>query len=389
MRFLNICAGGAHCASLLPLRSWPCDGMLLAIVMVALGAFDTSAKAADLFDASFVPVKAADCVKDASQSFFAQGVDPPSNPPLPYDRFYLVARHMGQDAVDAGPAADFSHVPDDHALSPARGLPLTGFAVPDPKPAWQRSNTAHATPDTASAFQLHCYDAGSFINTWGFQDRPIVGGGPHTIYGYSFNEPPPPAIFDGHPDSDFVLQANIEIPWFARWPDPTAQAQFDPVGQVSLFAYFRDRLTAKSFALLLGVFDNRAGADGTYVPMVSHDGFTPFATTPLNGLAAYATLSPFSATYTGVPWSGLRLFRGHVSQRNFRDAINDINVFCASARALPLCSADPRLGVAFSSEPTNYLLTDFGVLHEVFRGGPYGNVSMGLHISGLGAWSAR
>jgi hypothetical protein len=370
-------------------RAGPRNGILLAIIVLALGSFDGGPRAADLVNATFTPVKGPDCVTDAAKSFFAQGIEPPANTPLPYDRFYLVARHMGRDAVAAAPWFDFSRIPDDHAFPPARGLPLTGFAVPDPKPLWQRSNRADATVDTASAFQLHCYDAGSFINTWTFPSQLIIGGGPHTIYGYSFNEPPPPAIFDGHPDSDFVLQANIEIPWFARWPDPTAQAQFDPVGQVSLFAYFRDRLTAKSFALLLGVFDNRAGANGTYVPMVSHDGFTPFATTPLNGLAAYATLSPFSATYTGVPWSGLRFFRGHVSQRNFRDAINDINVFCASARALPFCSEDPRLGVAFSSEPTNYLLTDFGVLHEVFRGGPYGNLSMGLHISGLGAWNAR
>lgn len=389
MGSLNMDARDAGCFRAWRSRAGPRNGILLAIVALALGSFDGALRAADLVNATFTPVKGPDCVTDAAKSFYAQGIEPPPNTPLPYDRFYLVARHMGRDAVAAAPWFDFSRIPDDHAFPPARGLPLTGFAVPDPKPLWQRSNRADATVDTSSAFQLHCYDAGSFINTWTFPSQLIIGGGPHTIYGYSFNEPPPPAIFDRNENTDFVLQASIEIPSFAQWPDTSGQAQFDPVGQVSLFAYFRDRFTGKPFALLLAVFDNRAGTDGTYAPSVSHDGSTPFASTPLNGLAAYVTLSPFSSTYTGVPWSGLRFFRGHVSQRNFRDAIDDINAYCAAHRVLPFCGEDPRLGGAFGGDPANYELTDFGVLHEVFRGGPAGNLSMGVHIFDFGAWNAR
>ena len=389
MESLNLGAASARRIPPVPLRARLHDGVLLALVVAALGIFDGGARAADLLNARFTPVKGPDCVQDVSNSFFAHGVATASNPPLPYDRFYLLVRHMGPDAVAAAPAVDFSHFPADYPWPEVRGLPLTGLSVPEPKPLWQRSHRADATADLASAFQLHCHDAGSFINTWTFPDQPIVGGGPHAIYGFRFNESAPPAIFDDHPDTDFVLQAGIEIPWFARWQDPSGQAQFDPVGQVSLFAYFRDRSTAKSFALLLAVFDNRAGNDGTYAPTVAHDGSTPFATTPLNDMAAYVTLSPFSSVYTGVPWSGLRFFRGHVSQRNFRDAIDDINVFCAAHRALPFCSDDPRLGVAFGSDPASYVLTDFGVLHEVFRGGPFGNVSMGVHIFDFGAWNAR
>jgi hypothetical protein len=366
-----------------------CIGIFLAIVFVALYIRHDDARAADMASATFTPVKAPDCVTDVSKSFVAQGLEPPPNPPLPEDRFYLVVRHMGRDAVAAAPAFDFSRLPDDYAWPPARGMAVTGFAVPDPKPLWQRSSRADATVDTASAFQLHCYDVGSFINTWTFPDQTIVGGGPHAIYGFSFGQTPPPAIFDGDPDTDFVLQASIEVPAFAQWPDTSGQAQFDPVGQVSLFAYFRDRLTGKPFALLLAIFDNRAGMDGTYAPTISHDGLTPFASTPLNAMAAYVTLSPYSSTYTGVPWTGLRFFRGHISPRNFREAIDAINAYCAARRALPFCRDDPRLGAAYAVDPAGYELTDFGVLHEVFRGGPSGNLSMGVHVFDLGAWTAH
>jgi hypothetical protein len=364
-------------------------GMLLAIVVVALCIRHGVARAADMASATFTPVKAPDCVTDPSQSFVAQDIEPPANPPLPFDRFYLVVRHMGRDAVAAAPAFDFSRLPEDYAWPPARGMAVTGFAVPDPKPLWQRSRRADATVDTASAFQLHCYDAGSFINTWTFPDQTIIGGGPHAIYGFSFGETPPPAIFDGNPDTDFVLQASIEIPAFAQWPDTSGQAQFDPVGQVSLFAYFRDRFTGKPFALLLAIFDNRAGVNGTYAPSISHDGQTPFASTPLNAMAAYVTLSPYSSTYTGVPWSSLRFFRGHISPRKLTETIDAINAYCAPRRTLPFCRDDPRLGAAYGVDPASYELTSFGVLHEVFRGGPSGNLSMGVHIFDLGAWNAH
>jgi hypothetical protein len=367
----------------------PRNCILLVIVALALGIHHGDAGAADMVSATFTPVKGPDCVIDTSKSFLAQDVEPPPNPPLPLDRFFLVVRHMGRGAVATAPAYDFSRIPADYAWPPARGLALTGFAVPDPKPLWQRSNRADATADNASAFQLHCYDVGSFINTWTFPDQPIIGGGPHAIYGYSFGQTPLPAIFDGNPDTDFVLQASIEIPWFVQWPDTSGQAQFDPVGQVNLFAYFRDRFTGKPFALLLAIFDNRAGTYGSYAPSVAHDGATPFASTPLNAMAAYVTLSPYSSTYTGVPWSGLRFFRGHITPRNFREAIDDINAYCAARRALPFCSDDPRLGVAYGLDSANYELTDFGVLHEVFRGGANGNLSMGVHIFDLGAWNAH
>ena len=38
---------------------------------------------------------------------------------------------------------------------------------------------------------------------------------------------------------------------------------------------------------------------------------------------------------------------------------------------------------------TDYEITDFGVIHEISGGGPYGNLSMAVHIYGLGAWNFR
>jgi hypothetical protein len=367
--------------------SWRSAVMLLAGVLCAGLPF--AIRAADMANATFTALKTAPCVTDASTSFFAQDLEPPANPALPTDRFFMVARYMGRDAVASAPPFDFARFPDDYGWSPLRGTVVTGLSVPDPKPIWQRASRADATVDNASAFQLHCFDAGSFINTWTFPVETIVGGGPHAIYGYTFDNPPPPAVFDADPQTDFVLQAAVEIPWFAQWPDLSDQALYAPVGQVSFFAYFRDRVTDKSFALLLALFDNRAATNGSYAPFVAHDTSTPFVSTPLNSMAAYASVSPYSATYTGTPWTGLRFFRGHVSQANFRQALADINVFCMANQADHYCDTAASLGTAFSGNPANYELTDFGVLHELFRGGPMGNLSMGVHVSGFGAWNAR
>ena len=358
-----------------------------------MGFFGASvpALAADVYASSFTPIMAPECVTDPSTSFFVENVAPaiPPHPSLPSEHFYLVVRYLGDDAIAAAPNFDFSRFPDDYAWPPGRGRALTGLAVPEPKSAWQRATHAASDLDSSSAFQLHCYDAGSFINSWTFPSQTLVGGGPHSIFGFSFNNPPPPAIFDGNPQTDFVLQASIEIPWFASWPDTSVDAQFDPVGQVNLFAYFRDRSTGKLFALLLAIYDNRARTLDGYPPFVAHDGATPFVSTPLATRATYATLSPYSSAYTGLAWTGVRFFRGHVSQNQFRKAIDDINAYCQSNRAARFCAADPRTGTAFGLDPVDYEITDFGVLHEIVLGGPHGNLSMGIHVYGLGAWNAR
>jgi hypothetical protein len=141
----------------------------------------------------------------------------------------------------------------------------------------------------------------------------ITGGGPHSIYGYSFDDAGAPVIYDGNPATDFVLQASIEIPWFAAWSEPLSAPGGGPLGQVNLFAYFRDRMSGRTFALLLAIFDNRFAAGPPYHPFVAHDGATPFVSTPIAANARYATLSPGSSTFTGTAWTGLRFFRVHVT----------------------------------------------------------------------------
>jgi hypothetical protein len=269
-------------------------------------------------------------------------------------------------------------------------MALTGLSVPDPKDAWQRASHVNATPDDSSAFQLHCYDAGSFINTWTFfNDSSISGGGPHSIYGYSFYDAQAPLIYDGDPGTDFVLQASIEIPWFAAWPEATAPAGVEPIGQVNLFAYFRDRHNGKTFALLLAVYDNRYGSNPTYSSFVAHDGATPFVSMPLNASGRYATVFPSSSTYTGRVWTGLRFFRAHVTQSNFRQALADVNEYCQIHAAQRYCGSSAPIDYAYSPAVTDYEITDFGIIHEIASGGPYGNLSMAVHIFDLGAWNFR
>jgi hypothetical protein len=338
-----------------------------------------------------IPLKAPDCVTDLSTAFFEENIQAaePPHPGLPVTNFYLIVRYMGGDAISARSLYDFGHIDDMYPYPPYRGLPLTGLTVPEPKAQWQRAKRFDATPDNSSAFQMHCYDAASFINTWNFAAQTISGGGPHAIYGYSFNDPPPPAIYDGYPSTDFVLQASIEIPWFAAYTGLPGGELATPIGQVSLFAYLRDRVTQKTFALLLGVFDNRSGAETSYPSTVAHDGATPFVSVPFSETAAFATLSPYSSKYTGIPWTGLRFFRAHVTQANFAAALNAINAYCRSHPLARYCETDFSLGTAYSASVTNYELTDFGVLHEVDRGGADGNLSMGVHVYGLGAWKFR
>jgi hypothetical protein len=366
--------------------------ILLLATLLWLQVATTPVGAADPASFQATALKAPDCIADASLAFFSQNVQraEPPHPTLPIGRYYLIVRYLGADSISAPAAADFGHFPQSYPWPPYRGMALTGMSVPDPKDAWQRASHANATPDDSSAFQLHCYDAGSFINTWTFPNNvSISGGGPHSIYGYSFYDAQTPLIYDDDPGTDFVLQASIEIPWFAAWPEATAPAGVEPLGQVNLFAYFRDRRSGKTFALLLAIYDNRYGSNPTHSSFVAHDGATPFVSMPLNASGRYATVFPSSSTYTGTAWTGLRFFRAHVTQDNFRQALADVNVYCQIHAALRHCGSSAPTGDAYSPAVTDYEITDFGVIHEIASGGPFGNLSMGVHIFDLGAWNFR
>jgi hypothetical protein len=130
-------------------------------------------------------------------------------------------------------------------------------------------------------------------------------------------------------------------------------------------------------------------AESSYPSTVAHDGSTPFVSVRFSNTAAYATLSPYSSTYTGVPWTGLRFFRAHITPSNFSAALRDINTYCRSHTDARYCGIFPFIWQAYSPAVTDYELTDFGLLHEVDRGGRNGNLSMGVHVYGLGAWAFR
>ncbi len=349
------------------------------------------ASAADLYKAVRTPIKAPDCISDPSQSFFADNVTQREMPHdiLPKGRYYLVVRYLGDDAVSQPADYDFGRFAADYADVELRGAPITGLTVPDNRATWQRARRSNATPDDSSAFQIHCDHAGSFINSWTFAYRPLPTEGPHAVYAYDFEAGSHPPVFDGIPTTDFALEANIEIPWFRTWIDPQSVNAIPPIGQVSIFAYFRDRATGKPFALLLDIFDNRYAEVLGYQTHVSHDTETPFVSIPLNRRAKYATPYPKSALFTGTTWNGLKLFGARISQRQFRTALDDINAFCATRRELAHCASAPQSNPAFSVDVRNYELTSFGVLHEIFGTDARNHLSMGVHVARLGAWNFR
>jgi len=47
------------------------------------------------------------------------------------------------------------------------------------------------------------------------------------------------------------------------------------------------------------------------------------------------------------------------------------------------------MGAAYSVDVTDYEMTTFGVLHEIFGTDSRNHLSMGVHVSGLGAWNFR
>jgi hypothetical protein len=352
-----------------------------------------SAGAADLANAQATPIKEPECIGDPSSLFFSENVAPaePPHPTLPIGHYYEIVRYLGDGSVGTPVSFDFGHFPQSYAWPPFRGMRLTGLTVPEPKALYQRAGRVDADTDNSSAFQLHCYDAGSFINTFTFPHLPnSPAGGAHSIYGYSFDAAQLPPIYDGSPGTDFVLQASVEIPWFYSVADAAAPPGVVPVGQVVLFAYLLDRQSGKTFGLLLAIFDNRFTAPGaTYSSFIAHDGATPFASSPIGAGAKYATLSPYSATFTGNTWSGLRFFRAHVTQDDFRRALTDINAFCAANPTMRYCSSTAQGAPAFSNAVTDYVITDFGVLHEVFPQSAGANLSTAVHVYGLGAWNLR
>ncbi len=360
------------------MEPWSRTGAALALGAAALSlGCSSSSHSSGPAALEYTPIKAPECIADTAGAFVTQNTPPvvPHFPSMPNTGYYLVVRYLGEDSIAGSPGYDWSSV--------------TGLPVPEPRSRWQRARTDDATPGTSSAFQLHCTDAGSFLDTATFPWRDIVGGGPHTVYGFAFNTPAPQPLFDASPGTQFVIQANAEVPWLRTTVPGATLATPGPLGQVNLFAYFRDRRSAKVFGLILGIFDSRYGATGLPESRIDHDTYTPYLSQPLGSPSAWVARPAESQAFSGLPWTGLRLFRGMVTQERFARAIADVNAWCRAHRSLRYCDAASTDADAYSADPLDYEVTDFGVLHEVLRGSAGGDIAMGLHVSDVGLWNAR
>ena len=151
-------------------------------VLAAFGAAE-AASAADLLYFQATPIRGPECVTDPAGYFYAEDETTPAPatalPALPH--FYLVVRNLGLDAVAASPTNDFGRLPVDYPYPGLRNAALTGLTVPEPSARWQRATRANSTADDSSAFQMHCDDAGSFINTWTFPYATVPGSGAHSV----------------------------------------------------------------------------------------------------------------------------------------------------------------------------------------------------------------
>ena len=92
-------------------------------------------RGAGFVDFEATPLKAPDCIADASLSFFSQNVQPaePPHPTLPIGRYYMIVRYLGSGSISSPVASDFGRFPPSYPWPPLRGTALTGLTPPDPK----------------------------------------------------------------------------------------------------------------------------------------------------------------------------------------------------------------------------------------------------------------
>lgn len=360
---------------------------LATVATVATGA----AWAADPYKGVRVPIKAPDCIADASQSFFVDNVPQSELTHIvaPVGRFYAIARYLSTDSTSYPTDYDFGRFPDDYPVPDLRGVALTGLSIAGDRARWQRASLPDASADTSSALQLFCDDFGSYINTWTFPYRTLVGEGPHAVFAYDFPESQRPPVYDDDADSDAVIEADIEIPWLAIFVDDAAPPPVAPLGQVSLFFYVRDRATGKPFAVLIEIFDSRFVPATAPASSAMHDTEVPFLSIPLSPVSPFATPSPKSGYFTGAPWSGLRTFSARISREEFRRGIAAINALCARHRDFAFCAPLGATEDAYASDVASYEVTSFGLIHELFGVDDRNHMSMGVHAARMGMWRLR
>ena len=336
------------------MKRYLCIG-LLAVAPVG------GASAADLFNGTPTAIVEPHCIDDPAAAFVAEV-------PPPEDRFALVVRHMGANALDVSPTYDFGSF---------FGFPMTNLHVPDPRGFWQRARS-DVDPNSTSAFQVHCYDAGMFINTWQFAPEVLIDEGPHAVYGFAFSDMPP--AFDANPRTDLVIQAELEVPWLY-------QPQGDAIAQTYFQIRFYDVTTERFLQMTFLLYQNRGVEFAPYADYARNDSL--FVATPAV-TNAVITRSPYSAEPSASPWIGLRFFRSQLTQANFREAIGMTNRFCASRPDVPDCTLPPGRPAPLSADPADYLISEFSIITEVFNADTDVNgMSLGLHLRALGLFNFR
>ncbi|MEO8137036.1 MAG: hypothetical protein ABI831_24040 [Betaproteobacteria bacterium] len=314
--------------------------------------------AADLYSGTPTAITEPECIDDPAQAFLVEAA-------APEDRFSLVARHMGADALDVGSDIDFGEF---------EGLVLTNLHVPSPRSAWQRARS-DGDANLTSAFQLHCFDAGFFINAWQFAPEQLIDEGPHAVYAYSYSDPPP--AFDGDESTDLAIQAELEVPWLYR-------AGGNAIVQTYFQLRFYDTASDKFLQMTMSLFDTVNVGFAPYADYARNDSL--FVVAPL-ATSAVVTRSPYSAAASQKAWTGLRFFRGQITQQNFRAAIDLANRFCATRPDVPDCAIPDTLDTPLSLSPANYRISEFSLITEIFNADTDANgVSVGLHLRGLGLY---
>lgn len=374
-------------------------GKWVATVMaVSLAGWLQSATAADIYNATFIPIKEPDCIYNR---FFAESTSRRST--TPFNEFNLIVRYLGDNAVAR---EVFYPVGVYTGFTPRRGEPLT-----------QRGEFDLPPPIGSSAFQLDCMAGGMMINTWTFPyGLNPPGAGPHAVFEYTWTIPRwSPLTPDLDPrarawaytarspwrtaTSDLVVQASLRAAWFL--PRDRDDVPGSPVAQLSITFILRNQITGGVLPYIVLVYDNResevfsegVGCDESLspcLPFVSTR-FLDTLTDPTLGSIVplrYATKSPYSASSRATLWDELRFFRVHISRTNLLNAIAASN----EVRRL-------QGGELLPAVPEEYLLVQLGILSEVFYNKRDGaedtdadardNLSFGVSFYGLGAYEAR
>jgi hypothetical protein len=225
---------------------------------------------------------------------------------------------------------------------------VTGLHAPS---FTQRGYRDAPPPAASSAFQLDCEAAGFFLDSSTFShSQPLFGEGPSAGVGRVL-EPAPAAFEDA--GSTLFIQASIAVPT-SRSPALTPGLGVTSVG---FYYYVRDVTTGTVIAHVIGVQDNRpVGSGAPTADILSHDGITAFAGSPLTGSARFVEPGPGSATMRlAQTWAEPTLFRADIPHARFKAMLEAL-----AASSLP--------GTSLSTDPLDYRVLFFGVIAEIIVG---------------------